>query len=297
MAISHHSIGLARRLDAERACGGSHLPLMADRRPARPDQQGDQPALTVQRIQQITGGVALLVIAILGWRFLIASERAMQDMQGEGLVIDLMWRMMAPQAIMPYLSAAALMWLVMMIAMMIPAVLPMAVIYRAMPQAQPVRFTTFSFIAGYLSGWSAFALLAALLQWFLHARGWLHGNQLATHGALTAAILIAAGAYQLTPLKLACLARCRSPFGYFMAHWRDGRSGAFTMGARHGLFCIGCCWVLMLLMFAGGAMSVPTMALLSLFILAERLLPAGPWVARLPGLALIASGVLVLLID
>lgn len=246
--------------------------------------------MTIAGIQRAASFAALAAVAAIAWIFLAASEAAMTSMQGEGIVVDLMWRMMAPQAAGSYLVAAAFMWIVMMIAMMIPAVMPMAAIYRALPQASNIRFATLAFVAGYLAVWSAFALAAAVLQWWLHASGWLHGHRVATEGAVTGGILLAAGLYQLTPIKLACLARCRSPISFFMDHWRDGRAGAFQMGLRHGLFCIGCCWVLMLLMFAGGAMSVLTMALLSLFILAERILPAGPWVARLPGLALMAGG-------
>lgn len=108
--------------------------------------------------------------------------------------------------------------------------------------------------------------------------------------AVAAVLLMAAGAYQLTPLKEACLAGCRSPLGFFLENWREGRAGAFSMGLRHGSFCVGCCWALMLLMFAGGAMSVATMAALCAFVLAERLLPAGPWVSKLPGVAMIAWG-------
>ena len=238
--------------------------------------------------------LALVVVAVVAWLFLVASEAAMASMQGDGLITQLMWRMMAPQAAGSYLVAAITMWVVMMIAMMIPAAVPMAAIYHALPQVRALRWATLAFVTGYLAAWTAFALLAAALQWWLHAGGWLHGMQIATEGVLTGAILIAAGLYQLTPVKLACLARCRSPLSFFMQHWRDGRLGALYMGAWHGLFCIGCCWVLMLLMFAGGAMSVLTMALLSLFILAERVLPAGPWVAKLPGLALIVGGVLLL---
>ena len=131
---------------------------------------------------------------------------------------------------------------------------------------------------------------AAAVQWWLHARGVLHGMDLATAPRVSGVLLIAAGLYQLTPFKSACLAHCRGPLGFFLEHWRPGLGGAFVMGARHGTFCLGCCWVLMVLMFAGGAMSVPTMAALSVFILAERLLPPGPWVARAPGLVLVMLG-------
>ena len=128
------------------------------------------------------------------------------------------------------------------------------------------------------------------MQWTMHGAGFLQGDLLSIRPIAAAAVLIAAGAYQLTPIKEACLNKCRSPIGFFLANWRAGRWGAIRMGLHHGLFCIGCCWMLMLIMFVGGAMSVITMALLSGFILAERILPAGPWVARLPGVALIVCG-------
>ena len=99
-----------------------------------------------------------------------------------------------------------------------------------------------------------------------------------------------AGVYELTPWKEACLRHCRSPLGFFLEHWTAGARGALGMGARHGLYCVGCCWVLMLLMFAGGAMSVLTMAGLCALILAERLLPPGPWVSRIPGAMMIGWG-------
>ncbi len=251
--------------------------------------------MTLARLQRATSFLALVVIGLIAWWFLVESEAAMADMRGDGLLMDLMWRMMAPQEASAYLVAAAVMWVVMMVAMMIPAALPMAAIYSALPQVQTIRLATPSFVAGYLAVWCAFGLLAAALQWWLHAGGWLRGDAIATEGAATGGILLAAGLYQLTPLKLACLAHCRSPVSFFMEHWRDGRAGAFRMGFRHGLFCMGCCWVLMLLMFAGGTMSVLTMALLSVFIVAERLLPGGGWMARIPGLALIAAGTLFIL--
>ena len=139
-----------------------------------------------------------------------------------------------------------------------------------------------------------FAIGAAGLQWWLHTQGALHGHLFATSAGLTGAIFLAAGVYQLTSFKDACLSRCRSPLGFFVEHWPSGRLGALQMGFRHGLYCTGCCWVLMLLMFASGTMNVTTMAMLSVFILAERLLPAGPWVSKIPGFGLFGWGGLVL---
>jgi predicted metal-binding membrane protein len=214
----------------------------------------------------------------------------MSSMSGDGAIMRLMRIMMLPEEPGPYLAAAALMWIAMMVAMMIPAALPMLAVYRQVDRSPSPGLDAFIFACGYLGGWSAYALSAAALQWWLHARGWLHGMMLTGAAPLSAALLIAAGVYQLTPLKDACLARCRSPLGFFLANWRPGRAGAFAMGLHHGLFCIGCCWSLMLLMFVGGAMSVATMAVLCAFVLAERLLPAGPWVRTIPGIVLIGWG-------
>jgi predicted metal-binding membrane protein len=249
---------------------------------------------TLHSVQQTFSIAALVIVAATAWAFLVASEGAMMDMTGDGLIMDLMRLMMKPSAAGPYLLAASTMWVVMMIAMMIPAAMPMAVIFRRMDRSAAPNFDTLIFASGYLAGWSCYSIIAALIQWWLHSRGTLHGHVLITSPRLAGAIMIAAGIYQLTPLKEACLNRCRSPLGFFMDHWRDGRIGACLMGLHHGMYCVGCCWVLMLLMFAGGAMSVATMAALSVFILAERLVPAGPLVAKIPGAVLIGWGGLVL---
>ncbi|MGB1881089.1 MAG: DUF2182 domain-containing protein [Gammaproteobacteria bacterium] len=253
------------------------------------------PGIDLRFVQRAASFGALGVIATLAWWFLVVSEDAMMTMQGDGLIADLMQFMMNPGAAGAYYLAATIMWVVMMIAMMTPAVVPMALVFRGMHKGAAVDLATFCFASGYLAGWVLFSFAAAALQWLLHERGVLHGMALATTAHVAGGLLVAAGLYQLTPLKEACLAHCRSPLGYFMAHWRDGLGGALQMGLRHGLFCIGCCWVLMLLMFAGGAMSVMTMLALSVFILAERLLPAGPWAARLPGVGMLICGIVLVM--
>lgn len=247
--------------------------------------------LTVRlKTQQTLTLLALAAIAALSWYFLAATGSAMRVMRGDGIFMELMWMMMTPGEAAPYLGATALMWVVMMIAMMVPAVMPMLIVFRKLDRGAGTQFDTFLFAGGYLLSWCGFSLAAALLQWLLHGAGWLRGDLLSLRPLVAAAVLLAAGLYQLTPMKEACLDRCRSPMGFFLANWRHGRRGAVRMGLRHGLFCIGCCWMLMLIMFVGGAMSVITMALLSVFILTERVLPAGPWVARLPGAGLVAWG-------
>lgn len=242
------------------------------------------------RIQFLLALTALLVVAALGWVWLLAAEQAMATMQGTGMLADLAMAMMTPGAAGPYLIATALMWLVMMLAMMTPAALPMMLVFRSLERGPGGAADAFWFGGGYLIAWCAFGLGAALVQWWLHHEGVLGGALLAAIPRLAGAILIAAGLWQLTPLKAACLAHCRRPMGFFLKHWRSGRWGALTMGLRHGLYCIGCCWMLMALMFAGGAMSVVTMAALAAFILAERVLPGGQWVAWGAGVGLLGLG-------
>jgi len=252
-------------------------------------QQIGELALRIRIQQALTLG-ALSAIVAVSWYFLIETEAAMRVTRGDDFFIALMTMMMRPSAVVPYLGATVLMWVVMMIAMMVPVAMPMLVVFRKLDRDVGARFDTLLFTAGYLLSWCGFSLAAAVLQWLLHSAQWLGGDLLSARPLLAAAIMVTAGLYQLTPLKAACLDKCRSPMGYFLANWRDGRWGAVAMGLHHGLFCIACCWMLMLIMFVGGAMSVMTMALLSSFILAERLLPAGPWLTHLPGVGLIAWG-------
>ena len=113
--------------------------------------------------------------------------------------------------------------------------------------------------------------------------------------ALAGGTLIAAGIYQFTPLKQSCLRRCRSPLEFVMTHWREGSAGAFIMGTQHGMFCLGCCWVLMLLLFVGGVMNIAWIAGLTVFVLIEKIAPAGYWLGRCAGIVLIGWGAVVLL--
>lgn len=246
--------------------------------------------MRLQTVQYTLAWAALVLLAVLAWWFLMVSAATMASMRGAGPLLTMAEIMMTPGRALPYLATAAAMWVTMMIAMMTPAVLPMLQVFRGLERVPTSPLNALCFAAGYLACWSAFALVASVVQWWLHGHGLLGGAVLATSRTAAAAILLAAGLWQLTPLKSACLAHCRGPLGFFMAHWRAGPGGAFVMGLQHGLFCLGCCWLLMVLMFAGGAMSVPTMAAISALILAERVLPAGPWVARIPALALIVLG-------
>ena len=147
---------------------------------------------------------------------------------------------------------------------------------------------------GYLLAWGGFSLVAVFLQWGLERLVLLSAMMQTTSLYLGATLLIGAGIYQLTPLKHACLRRCRSPFGFIAQHWRQGSGGAMRMGFEHGLFCLGCCWVLMVLLFYGGVMNLWWIVGLALYVMIEKLAPAGPRIGRYTGSLLILWGAWVL---
>jgi predicted metal-binding membrane protein len=183
------------------------------------------------------------------------------------------------------------MWVVMMVGMMVPSAVPAVMIYaqvarRAARDGQLLAPTAV-FVAGYLIAWSLFSVGATLAQWALERAALLSPMWVTTSPTLGACLLIAAGVYQLTPWKDACLRRCRSPAQLLAAHWR---SGALRLGVRHGLHCIGCCAPLMALLFVGGVMNLLWIAGISLFVLLEKTLPVGRVSRWVPALALIATG-------
>jgi predicted metal-binding membrane protein len=197
-----------------------------------------------------------------------------------------------------YFALMAVMWAIMMAAMMLPSAAPMILLHasiyrRRVPQA--ALRTSALFILGYLAIWIFFSLAAAALQWALATAALLSPMMQTTNSSLAAALFIAAGVYQWTPLKQSCLRRCRSPLDFVMAYWREGAWGSFTMGLRHGAFCLGCCWLLMLLLFAGGLMNLAWIAGLALFVLVEKLSRVGHWIGYAAGLLLVAWGIFALL--
>lgn len=190
------------------------------------------------------------------------------------------------------------MWVLMMIAMMLPSVSPtvlaFAEVNRRRREQQSPFVSTGVFVAGYLSAWVGFSLVATFAQAALHASSLLSPAMVARSHVFAGTLLVATGVFQWTPLKQACLSRCRSPFGFVLAHWRDGSSGAFRVGLLHGSYCVGCCALLMALLFVNGVMNVTWIALLSAFVLVEKLVPAHLWVGRVAGLLLCGWGVWVL---
>jgi len=194
------------------------------------------------------------------------------------------------------------MWWVMMIAMMTPSAAPLVLLYglvlrrHAVP-GQNAYLPSLLLLAGYLSAWLAFSIAAAMLQKALQPAGLLSGMMLwSKSAALSASVLAAAGLYQLSNLKYACLAQCRSPVRFLTEHWRPGRFGSFVLGARHGAYCVGCCWMLMALLFVGGVMNLIWIAMLTLIVLVEKLAPAGAAIGRFSGGLLIVWATATLLV-
>jgi predicted metal-binding membrane protein len=197
-------------------------------------------------------------------------------------------------------APAFLMWTVMMIAMMLPSALPFVFAFGAEHRRRRARNLPYVpagvFLAGYFAIWTAFSAVAALLQQVLH-RGALLSSMVnatianAPSSVFAGALLIAAGVYQWTPFKDACLRHCRSPLSFLLSDWREGSLGAFRMGIDHGLFCLGCCWLLMVLPFAAGLMNLMWMAAITVFILIEKGAPAGQWFGKIGGVALTGVGI------
>jgi predicted metal-binding membrane protein len=189
------------------------------------------------------------------------------------------------------------MWAVMMVGMMAGTAAPVLLLFaaaRAGRGDRGVRLAVVMFGLGYVTVWVGFSACAALAQWALHETAMLSPAMAASSPYLAGAILIVAGAYQLTPWKGACLTHCRSPLGFLMTNWRDGRLGELQMGVRHGAYCLGCCWALMCVLFAVGVMNLVWVATLTGFVLLEKIGPAGATVARVAGAAMVLAGILLI---
>ena len=190
------------------------------------------------------------------------------------------------------------MWWIMMVAMMLPSAAPMILLFAAVNRKQRDKGSPYVptgiFAFGYLAVWGFFSLLATTAQWGLERMELLSSMMVGTSVVLGALLLIAAGVWQLTPLKYACLKHCRSPIHFLSHHWRKGRLGAFRMGVEHGAFCLGCCWFLMALLFYGGVMNLYWIVGLALFVLLEKVLPGGHRLGGVAGVGLVAWGGLLL---
>ena len=230
----------------------------------------------------VAAGIVLLVG--LCWWFLAAGG-GLAGHSGDGMAM--------PGMAAPPLSALVLMWSLMMVAMMLPSAAPTVLLYarvRSIRRGDADVAKTWIFLIGYIVVWLSFSLVAAVLQ------QQVAGSKMAVGSlAAQAALLIAAGAYQLSPLKRACLRQCRSPAQFISRYWRPGAAGALRLGILHGAYCVGCCWLLMGLLFVGGVMNFAWIAALTLLVAAEKLVWGGAWLGRAAGLALIGWGAYLLL--
>ena len=250
---------------------------------------------------------ALAIITALAWADLtwLADDMAINGMDmtgfrmipaGQGLMMPASepWKPIE----FGYVFA---MWAVMMIGMMTPSVAPMILIYarvgrQAVMDSKPFAATAW-FAGGYLLAWTAFSLAATSAQWALERAALLTPMMESASNILGGILLIATGLYQWTPLKDACLSYCQTPLTFIMRHggFRREATGALTLGLRHGLYCIGCCWAVMLLLFVGGVINLFWIAALAALVLLEKVVPFGRLIARLAGIAFIAGGAWLLL--
>ncbi len=256
------------------------------------------------RRDRVVIAACLALVTALAWLYLAALTAWMAHDNMDPMTMDGMpaapvggagAMVMAPMPWTPATFALTfVMWWVMMLGMMLPGAAPMILLFarvhrRRLGDSDPL-LPTVLFAVGYLLMWGGFGALATGLQWGLNAAALLSPGMASAGPLLGAALFLAAGAYQLTPLKRACLVHCRAPVEFLARHWCAGRLGAVRMGIVHGAWCVGCCWVLMALLFVGGVMNLLWVAFLAVFVLAEKLAPRGEWVARVGGVAMLACG-------
>jgi predicted metal-binding membrane protein len=241
----------------------------------------------VLRRDRIVVAAGLLIIAGMAWAY-VAHLAA--PMHGE-------LAMAMPQAkawSVNETAGLAVMWIVMMVAMMVPSVTPVVLLFANVTRRRRLQGVLAApvsvFALGYLLAWTGYAVLAALLQSFLHSAALLSPSMVSVNPWLGGGLLILAGVYQWLPAKGACLSHCRSPLGFFTAEWREGVPGALVMGFRHGTYCVGCCWALMALLFVAGVMNLLWVVAIALFVLAEKVLPNATLIGRMTGALLAGWG-------
>jgi predicted metal-binding membrane protein len=259
--------------------------------PASPVFSAERPLTLVEHALRDDRATLLSVLVLtpaFAWVWIVVMAR---DMYGP-MTGASAW-MMTTHWDAPHLLLLWAMWSVMMTAMMLPSAAPLILLYGAAARRSrqiTARRHTYALAAGYLAAWTAFSVAATILQRALASLLLVSPMMEASSSRVSAALLIVAGVYQWTPLKHACLRACQSPLGFLMARWRDGWSGAFRVGLEHGCFCVGCCWALMLLLFAGGVMNMAVIAALTAWVALEKLAPFSRRVAQVSGAGMIAVG-------
>lgn len=240
----------------------------------------------------VLAGLGLIIL--LSWAYMGYLAWDMANMSDASMGMEMAMPTFQPWGIVDFLLVF-IMWTVMMFAMMTPSAAPMVLMYSKINRQRAAQLKpglgTALFFLGYLLVWTAFSAMATLAQGGIHAATLLSPMMETTSPVLGGIILIAAGVFQFTPLKHACLSHCRTPFGFFMAEWREGSLGTLVMGLRHGAFCVGCCWLIMALLFVAGVMNLLWIAVIAAYVLVEKLLPGGRKVSWGIGALMIGWGV------
>jgi predicted metal-binding membrane protein len=247
----------------------------------------------------------LFLVVALSWAYMVQAAWDMPDMAMGGRDSANAMKMAMAQ-VMHWSTTdfvlTIIMWAIMMMAMMVPAAAPMVLLFatinRKHHQNKRPFMATGVFLSGYLVIWWGFSILATIAQWGLHQAAMLSSMMGSVSPILGGSLLIVAGIFQWTPLKSACLKHCRSPLDHLVSHWRDGARGAFLMGVEHGIYCLGCCWFLMGLMFTAGVMNLAWMGGIAVYVLLEKVLPQHRWsnvVTWATGAGMVAWGVWMIL--
>ena len=249
---------------------------------------------------------ALSIVIALSWGYmLVGAGMGMSAVEMTGMSQQGISERMAGMTMMTlaswtpgYAVLMFFMWWIMMLAMMLPSATPTVLLFAAINRKQRdighPYVATSVFALGYLAAWGGFSLVAVMLQWAFERTHLLSSTLAGANVILAGLLLLAAGVYQLTPLKHACLRRCRSPLAFLVTHWRRGPRGALRVGLAHGAYCVGCCWSLMGLLFFGGVMNLYWIVGLALFVFFEKIFPAGHWLGQITGVVLSVWGVVTL---
>ena len=250
-------------------------------------------ALRRDRVIVIAGLAVAVVLAAV--YTVLGVGMHMSALSMTRMAIEMPGMAMRPAVWSPtYALLVFLMWWVMMVAMMVPSAAPAILLYAGLARKRKAANKPYAaasiFLAGYLFVWAVFSLVATALQWGLQSVGLVSGMMAVASRPLAGAVLILAGLYQLTPLKGACLRHCQHPLMFLMHHWKPGAAGALRMGAEHGGYCLGCCWILMGLLFVGGVMNLIWIAGIAVYVGVEKFAAGRRWVTTGLGLALTVAG-------
>jgi len=242
----------------------------------------------------LVGLGATVLLSAVYTVYLAQTMGSMMDMGHAHAGMEMSMPVVQPWGAMDY-WLMFVMWSVMMIAMMTPSAAPMILTYTKISQRRQIAskplLETAVFYLGYLIIWTVFSAVATWIQGLLHAASLLSPMMEISSPILGGLILIATGIFQFTPFKQSCLSHCRTPMGYFMTEWREGQWGALVMGIRHGAFCVGCCWLLMALLFVSGVMNLFWMGVITAYVLAEKVIPGGQKVSWAIGAVMLFWGI------